>query len=449
MTARDPGLALLTDLYELTMASAYFAGDLDTPATFDLVVRDLPANRNFLVAAGLQDALTYLETLRFSPDDLAYLRTLALFDDPFLEHLESLRFRGDVWAIPEGEVFFAGEPFLRLTAPRIQAQIVETYLLNCLDFETMIATKAARIVLAAQGRAVVDFSARRDHGVDASLKAARASYIAGAASTSNVLAGRNYGIPVAGTMAHAFVMSFDREIDAFRAFVDRFPNGTTLLIDTYNVRAGALNAITVAREAVEAGHSIGAVRLDSGNIAEDSRMVRALLDDARFDAVRIFVSGDLDEYRVRDLLAAGAPVDAFGVGTRLGTSSDAPSLGGVYKLAEDPGGGRLKLSAGKVTYPGRKQVYRREHQGTILGDTVALDDETGIPGRPLLQEVMRGGKRTAEQEPLSTMRDRCAAALATLPAPLKTLGTATAPYPVDQSPGLRALYDATVARLGE
>jgi len=436
--------ALFTDLYELTMAASYFAAGMDDTATFELFIRELPRNRNFLVVAGLEDVLDYLEGLRFTADDLDYLRSLGSFRNDFLEWLETLRFTGDVWAMPEGEIAFAEEPLLRVTAPRIQAQLVETFLLNAVNFQTLIATKAARVAIACQGRRFVDFSPRRDHGFDAALKAARAAYIAGAAGTSNVLAGKLYGIPVVGTMAHSYVMSFETELAAFRRFARDFP-GTTLLIDTYDTLEGARHAAAVARELAAEGITVGAVRLDSGDLAQLAKEVRRILDEAGFPNIRIFASGDLDEYRIEAILAADAPIDAFGVGTQLGTSGDAPWLGGVYKLVEDARGPRVKLAERKATAPGAKQVYRFSGAGGVFEfDMVALAGERSpLEGRPLLRQVMEHGRRTLPPEPLTRIRERCLANLDRLPARLKSLETVSPPYPVRHSAELERLLART------
>lgn len=426
--------ALVTDLYELTMAAAYQAEGLEHEATFELFVRRLPSERRFLVAAGLEDALAGLEAWCFAPDDVDYLAGLGLFPDAFVERLAAQRFTGEVWAVPEGEVVFAGEPLVRVTAPLVEAQLVETWLLNRIASQTMLASKAARVALACGDRAFVDFSARRDHGVDAALAAARCAWIAGAAGTSLVAAGRRYGIPLSGTMAHSFVMSYARERDAFRAYARTFPQGVVLLIDTYDTVAGARVAADVARELAGEGIAVSGVRLDSGDIGALAVEVRSVLDGAGLDQVRIFASGDLDEHRVAELVGAGAPVDAFGVGTQLGTSADAPALGAVYKLVDDADGPKMKLASGKVTLPGRKQVWRLADR-----DVVALDGEDIPGGRPLLAPAMAGGRRTAV-EPLDDIRARCAAALAGLAPALRSLEPASEPtWPVDISPGLGEL----------
>lgn len=424
--------ALVTDLYELTMAAAYEAEGLEHEATFELFVRDLPPQRRFLVAAGLDDALEGLASWRFTPEDVAYLGGLGLFPPAFIEHLADRRFTGDVWAVPEGEVVFAGEPLVRVTAPLVEAQMVETWMLNRIASQTLLASKAARVTLACGDRSFVDFSARRDHGVDAALAAARAAWIAGAAGTSLVAAGRRYGIPLSGTMAHSFVMSYASERDAFRAYARTFPREVVLLIDTYDTIEGAHAAADVARELAAEGIAVGGVRLDSGDLAALAVEVRAVLDGAGLRGVRIVASGDLDEHRVADFVAAGVPIDSFGVGTQLGTSGDAPSLGAVYKLVEDASGPKVKLAEGKVTQPGRKQVWRLADR-----DIVALAGEEVAGGRPLLVRVMAAGRRIA-REPLDAIRARCSAALAGLPPALRSLERAPAEplWPVEPSAGL-------------
>lgn len=436
--------ALLTDLYELTMAASYFRHDMNERSTFDLFVRRLPDNRNFLIACGLEQALEYLESMHFDDEALTYLRSLEMFDEDFLDYLGALRFTGDVHAIREGEAFFGGEPLLRVTAPLSQAQIVESFLLNCVVFQTMVASKAARVALASEERSFVDFSLRRDHGADAALKAARAAYVAGASGTSNVLAGKVFGIPVNGTMAHSYVMAFDTEIEAFRAFARDFPDRAVLLIDTFDVEEGARRAARVASELADEGVRLTGVRIDSGDLAHVSRSVRKILDDAGLLDTQIFLSGDLDEHRIAELVGEGVPVDAFGVGTQMGVSGDAPSLGGVYKLVADSGGPRMKLSAGKITLPGCKQVWRYEREGVIDHDVIALENET-IPGaRPILLPVMSNGQRVTEPATLDEIRKRCASTLETLPKSLKSL-TQRAEYQVERSERLRDLVERTSA----
>jgi nicotinate phosphoribosyltransferase len=433
------GHPLLVDLYELTMAASYHAEGMNQPATFDLFFRDLPPTRNFLVSCGLEQALRYLEQLRFEESDVAYLRSLGQFSEDFLDFLGFLEFTGDVWAVPEGEVVFPPAPVLSVTAPLIQAQIVETYLLNCMNFSTAVASKAARVSVACQGKPFMDFSARRDHGADAAVLAARAAFVGGARATSNVLAGKEYGIPLSGTMAHSYVLAFPDELSAFRAFVRRFPQQAILLVDTFDTLEGARHAAQVADEVTPEGITIRAVRLDSGDLAGLAIAVRKILDDAGHPEIAILASGDLDEHRIAGLLAAGAPVDGFGVGTRLGTSQDAPSLGAVYKLVEDPSGPKHKRSTGKATLPGRKQVWRSydpplpessSHAPVPAGDLIAPADAPGPPrARPLLELCMQGGHRTGAAPPLAILQHRCAEAVAALPEPLRSLDAAAA-YPV-------------------
>jgi nicotinate phosphoribosyltransferase len=426
--------ALVTDLYELTMAAAYQADGVVHEASFELFVRNLPAERRFLLAAGLDDALDGLAAWCFEPDDVDYLRGLELFPAEFLDRLADLRFTGEVWAVPEGEAVFAGEPIVRVTAPLVEAQLVETWLLNRIAGQTVLASKAARVALACGNRSFVDFSARRDHGVDAALAAARGAWMCGAVGTSLVAAGRRFGIPLSGTMAHSFVMSYDDERDAFRTYARTFPGTVVLLIDTYDTVDGARHAAEVAHELAGEGIRINGVRLDSGDLGALAHQVRGLLDREGLPDVRILASGDLDEHKVAALLAGGAPIDAFGVGTQLGTSADAPTLGAVYKLVEDAAGPKMKLSSGKVTRPGRKQVWRLDDR-----DVLSLHDEDVPGGRPLLRQVMAGGRRTAV-ESLAAIRERATATIAGLPAPLRSLAPTTGPlWPVDISPGLERL----------
>jgi nicotinate phosphoribosyltransferase len=441
----DTNAALFVDLYELTMAASYHAHGLDEPATFDLLARHLPPRRGYLVSCGLEPALDYLERLTFDEAALDYLRPLGLFDESFLSLLGSLRFTGEVWAIPEGELVFPNEPLLQVTAPLVEAQIVETFLLNCIGYQTMIATKAARVATACGGRGFVDFSPRRDHGTDAAMKTARAAYIGGASATSLVLAGKAYGLELSGTMAHSYVMRFESEADAFLTYARDFPGRAVFLIDTYDTERAAHTVVELAGK-LEPELLPRAVRLDSGDLETLARSVRRILDDGGLTEVQIFASGDLDEYRIAALVAAGAPIDAFGVGTQLGTSGDAPHVSVIYKLVEDASGPKVKLSADKVTLPGRKQVFRRtDASGNLEADMLALQDETVANARPVLQPVMHGGKRIEDREPLDVLRDRCRASLAALPARLRVLEPEGPPYDVLISPGL----DALVHRLHE
>jgi nicotinate phosphoribosyltransferase len=415
---------------------------------FELFVRHLPPRRHWLLCAGLGPALSLVERLRFGGEELAYLERLG-FRPALLDYLAGFRFSGNVDAMPEGTVAFAGEPLVRVTAPRIEAQLLETLLLNQINFQTAIATKAARLMLAAASGtgpagAIVDFSPRRDHGTDAAMKAARSSAIAGAAGTSNVAAAMRYGLDAVGTMAHSYVMSFAGEEEAFTAFMQDTPENAVILVDTFDTLEGVRRAISASRST---GVRLAGVRLDSGDLLELARAARALLDGAGMRDARIVASGDLDERVIARLAAAGAPVDVWGVGTELGTSRDSPAVGGVYKLVADrggPGGWRpvAKRSAAKATLPGPKQVFRRLEAGVMSGDVVALADET-LAGRPLLVPAMRNG-RSLLDEPLGALRARAAAGVSSLPAKLRRLdGTPPDPYRVELSPALRGLAERT------
>jgi nicotinate phosphoribosyltransferase len=441
--------ALFTDFYELTMAASYLREGMAGEATFSLFVRRLPKTRSFLVAAGLDDVLGYLEQFRFSEAAVRYLRSLDQFDPAFLDSLGDVRFTGSVRALAEGTPVFGDEPLVEVTAPIIEAQLVETAVMNICHLQTVLASKAARAVLAARGRPVVDFGLRRTHGIDAGLKAARAGYIAGVDLTSDVLAAMHYGIPPSGTMAHSYVQAFGHELDAFRAFARTFPGNTTLLIDTYDTVAAAHKAVTVAREMAARGERLAGVRLDSGDMAALAKAVRGVLDAGGFPGVKIFASGGLDEEAMSELLEAGAPIDAFGVGTRMNVSADAPYLDMAYKLVRYAGRDVLKLSPGKVTWPGQKQVYRfRDPEGRFAGDVLALREEPP-PTRAadaLLQTVMEGGRRTGDAPALADIRRRCAAQIAALPDGVRRLAGA-APYPVTVSERLVALQRGIGARM--
>ncbi|MBM5810701.1 MAG: nicotinate phosphoribosyltransferase [Gammaproteobacteria bacterium] len=430
-------LALLTDLYELTMADAYLALGMHEPAVFELFVRRLPPHRSFLVAAGLDAALDYLENLRFDAADLDYLATLGLFPERFLAYLAALRFTGTVHALPEGTVFYEQEPILRVTAPIIEAQLVESRLMNLVHFATLIASKAARCVLAARGRRLIDFGMRRAHGAEAALLAARSAYLAGFDATATVEAGRRWGIPAAGTMAHSFVQAHASEAEAFSAFLRARPGRTTLLIDTYDTRQAAHTVVAIARELAARGEAgrIEAVRIDSGDLDAETRAVRAILDAGGCGDVKIVLSGGIDEHQIEALVSGGVPVDAFGIGTSLDVSSDAPALDIAYKLQEYAGQPRRKRSVGKATWPGRKQVWRRrDTDGRMTGDTVALEHEA-LPGEALLIEVMRDGRRRGPSPDLAASRARCRAELAALP-PALCGPAAAACYPVMLSAGV-------------
>jgi nicotinate phosphoribosyltransferase len=432
----DDRLGLVADLYELTMAAGYFVHGLaDRKATFELWVRRLPACRNFLVAAGLEQAIHYLRRLSFSPEQIDYLRNHAAFRSippEWFDGLKDFRFDGDVWAVPEGTPVFAGEPLLRVTAPLAQAQIAETYLITALTIQTMVASKAARVTLAARGRPVFDFGSRRAHGPQAGLLAARAAYIGGCVGTSNAEAGRLLGIPTMGTQAHAWIMAFDDEATAFRKFGETFPDASTLLIDTYDTVRGA-------RRAVESGAAMQAVRLDSGDLVSLSKQVRDVLDAAGRRDVKIIASGDLNECKIRDLLAAGAPIDLFGVGTEMAVSRDEPTLAMVYKLVEqetDRGAaGCVKLAEGKKSYPFAKQVFRRSGpDGIFRGDVVAREGEAS-EGEALLIPLLRQGRLIAALPTAEAIRTRCQQQIQRLPLELLALEPAPV-YPVHVSDSL-------------
>jgi nicotinate phosphoribosyltransferase len=427
---------LLTDLYELTMAAGYLQTRFDGKATFELFVRHLPERRNYLVAAGLQQGLEFLENVHFTSEEIDYLRQHRVFRhvrEDFFSYLAKFRFTGDAWAMPEGTLVFPGEPMLRVTAPIIEGQILETYLLATLSYQTIVASKAARVVTAAKGRQIVDFGARRAHGSQASLFAARAAAIGGCEGTSNVLAGQQFGMNTYGTQAHSWVMAHEGEAEAFRNFLDAFPDDAVLLLDTYNVR----NALA---EIISMGRKPAGVRLDSGDLVKDSRWVRRELDRAGWKDVKVFASGDLDEFKIASLLEKGAAIDAFGVGTALATPGDAPQLSMIYKLVEVEREGKIreaaKLTRAKATYPGRKQVYRYfTAKGEYKSDRIALESEPANGGQPLLIPVMREGRRIAPAEPISVLRDRCADGLARLPQRFRQINR-EAKYPLDHSKAL-------------
>jgi nicotinate phosphoribosyltransferase len=447
---KEENMSLFTDYYELTMCASYFDNKNFEPATFDLFIRRLPENRSYFLFAGLEEALQYLQSIKFTEEHLAYLKKQG-FNEDFLDYLGGFKFSADVWAVPEGTVTFPNEPLIRVTAPIIEAQLVETFLLNSINLQTMIATKASRVVHAAKGKSVIEFGLRREHGIDAGMKVARSSYIAGCQGTSNVLAGMAYGIPVFGTMAHSFVMSYPKEIDAFRAFTKTFPNKSTLLIDTYDDMAGAEKAAIVAKELEAKGFKLGGVRLDSGDLAETSKKVRKILDDHGLGYVKIFASGDLDEFKITQLLNDGARIDAFGVGTKMGTSADRPYLDVIYKLCETmtPDGGFspiMKLSKDKITLPGRKQVYRfKNGDGSFRKDVVALADESA-EGEPLLVKVMENGKLSYGLPSLEKIRVVASENLSKLPEEYKALTNAST-YPVELSQKLQNLIETTKFQL--
>jgi nicotinate phosphoribosyltransferase len=429
---------LLTDLYQLTMLKGYHDQGMRETAVFEFFVRKLPPRRNFLIAAGLEQLLDYLEQVAFSDEEIDWLADEGRFPPAFLAELATLRFTAAVDALPEGTLVFPDEPLLRVTAPLPEAQLVESRLINLLQFQTMVASKAVRARLAAPDRILTDFGFRRAHGAEAGLLSARASYLAGFDGTATVLAGQRWGIPLFGTMAHSYIQAHDSELLAFEHFLRSHPQGTTLLLDTYDTEAAARSLLPLLHRLGQDGIELGGVRLDSGDLAQHARQVRVIFDAGGFGQVRIFASGNLDEDSVQALLAAGAPIDGFGIGTRMNTSSDQPYLDCAYKLQEYAGRPRRKHSEGKTTWPGRKQIFRqRDAQGRILGDTLTLADDIA-PGTPLLQPVMRGGRRLAAAPPLADIRDFVSEQIGCLPENLRGLETAPA-YPVTVAPALREL----------
>jgi nicotinate phosphoribosyltransferase len=430
-------LALLTDLYEFTMAEAYYQSKMFAPATFSLFIREYPPNRGYLVSAGLEEVLEYLANIRYSQEDLDYLKSTGLFSDDFIHYLSNLRFSGDVHALPEGRLFFKDEPVLEVTAPIIEGQLMESFIINSINLQVNLATKTARCVDAADGRSIVDFSLRRTQGTDAGLKLARAGYIAGLSSTSNVLAGKMYGIPVSGTMAHSFITSFEEEIDAFHAFARIFGDNTVLLIDTYDTLAGAEKAVQVAADMSAKGHKLKGVRLDSGDMTKLSKAVRKIFKKEALDDVGIFASGGFDEYKIADSLKNGAEIDAFGVGTKMGTSADSPYTDMAYKLVQYAGRPVMKLSTGKKTLVARKQVFRRTDGGRFRMDLIALREEK-VDGEPLLKAVMQDGRRRQPPESLDTIRERFQSDFNALDKRFKSIENPDQ-YPVEVAPDLKTL----------
>ncbi len=439
--AKSENLALLTDLYQLTMAQSYFQSRKVEPATFSLFIRAYPRNRGYFVSAGLCDVLEFLENFSFDSEAIDYLHSQRLFKDDFLDFLKGLRFSGEIWAIPEGRLFFKDEPILEVTAPIIEAQIVETFIINQINLQSLIATKAARCVYAARGRMVVDFSLRRTQGIDAGMKVARVSYLAGFAGTSNVRAGQRYGMPIVGTMAHSFVSSFAREIDAFRAFVASFPNNSILLIDTYDTIAATHKAVAIAKEMAARGQRLQGVRIDSGDLVQLAKAVRNIFDAAGMKDVKIIGSGGLDEYDLADFSDADAPYDSYGVGTKMGVSADAPWLDIAYKLVDYAGRPVVKLSPGKISWPGKKQVFRqRDGQGQMGGDIIGLRDENLQGMEPLLHKVMDRGKVILPQPSLDDSRTILRQEFASLPEAVKAIRNPSS-YAVEFTPKLTALLE--------
>jgi nicotinate phosphoribosyltransferase len=416
-------------------------------ATFSLFVRSYPSNRSYFVSAGLQDVLEFLEQFKMDAASIDYLHSRRMFADDFLDFLKGLKFTGAVWAIPEGRIFFKDEPVIEVTAPIVEAQIVETFIINQINFQSLIATKAARCVHAARGRAVVDFALRRTHGIDAGMKVARSSYLAGFVGTSNVRAGEHYNIPIVGTMAHSFVCSFEQEIDAFRAFVASFPNNSILLIDTYDTIAGAHNAVQIAKEMAARNQRLQGVRIDSGDLAQLALAVRNILDAAGFQDVKIIGSGGLDEYELVEFSDAHVPYDSYGVGTKMGVSGDAPWLDTAYKLVEYDTRPVLKLSTGKISLPGRKQVFRlSDTRSRLQKDIIGLRGETVAGGEPLLIRVMEGGAITSPQPSLADSRSTLLHEFMLLPEPIKAIQN-PALYPIELSPRLSQLEQDTARRI--
>jgi nicotinate phosphoribosyltransferase len=429
---------LLTDLYQLTMLASYWRRAMVDVAVFEFFARSLPPGRGFLVAAGLEQVVGYLETLHATPEDLAWVAGSGRFDDTFVRELAALRFTGDVDAMPEGTPCFPHEPILRITAPLPEAQLVESRIVNLLHLQTLIASKAARCRLAAPGKLLVDFGLRRAHGAEAGLLAARAGWIGGLDGTATALANPRFGVPVYGTMAHSYILAHDREEDAFADFARDRPGEVVLLLDTWDTERAAETVVRLAPVLAREGIRVQGVRIDSGDLAEHARRVRRILDAGGLSSVTIFASGNLDELAVAALLAAGAPIDGFGIGTKLDTSADAPYLDCAYKLQEYAGVARRKRSEGKATWPGRRQVYRRlAADGRAVGDvvTVAGDEQAG---EALLRPVLRGGRRVAPLPAAAEARDHARAMLERLPPGVRSL-TAMEAYPVEIAPALRAL----------
>ncbi len=430
--------ALRTDLYQLTMMQAYWMSGHNPEATFDYFVRKIPSG-SYLVTSGLSYVLDYIENLRFEDDDIEYLGTQS-FDEKFLKHLRDFRFTGDIFAMLEGIIAFPLEPIIRVTAPIMEAQLIETFLLNKMNFSTLIATKASRVVHAASGRAIAEFGLRRAQG-DGHLEATRATYIGGCASTSNVLAGKKLGIPLSGTMAHSFVTSFDHEIDSYRAYAEAFPKRCFLLIDTYNSIEGAKKAVIVGKELENKGERLMGVRLDSGDLAELSKQVRRILDEGGLGYVKIVASGDLNEWKIDELMNKGARIDLFGVGTELVTGRPTPALDGIYKLSDVAERGRhmpkMKLSDDtvKATLPGKKRVWRLVENGKFVKDVISLEEERVDNAIPLLETVVEKGRLVNGRPSLEEIRQRAAENLSNLPDKYKKLDGAPA-YPVEFSRGL-------------
>ena len=447
----DPAASiLLTDLYELTMLQAYYDRGMNDVAVFEFFSRKLPRERGFLMAAGLEQVIDYLSGLRFSFEDIEYLESTRRFSAEFLKSLEDLSFTGDVYAMPEGTLFFRDEPILRVVAPLREAQLIESRIVNLLHFQTIVASKAARCVLAAPEKLLIDFGMRRAHGAEAGLLSARASYIAGFSGTATVLAGQRYGVPVFGTMAHSFVQAHESETQAFENFARSHPANATLLIDTYDTVEAARKVVSLAAQLEKEGIAIKGVRIDSGDLGQYARQVRRVLDEGGMRGITIFASSGLDEYALRDLMAAGAPIDGFGVGTRMNTSADAPFLDCAYKLVEYAGRPKRKRSEGKATWPGRKQVFRRfDAQGRIAGDALTVEGDLQ-EGVPLIEPVMIAGERLKPSPPVAALRIRAREQLASLPERLRSIERTESPTPAvsERLHALAAQTDAETCRAG-
>jgi nicotinate phosphoribosyltransferase len=440
-------LSLLTDLYQLTMAATYYENKMFAPATFSLFIRKYPPDRGYFISAGLEDTLEFLESFHFEQENLGYLKKTGMFSDDFLHYLSKLQFNGDVYAMLEGQIFFKDEPVLEVTGPIIEAQLVETFIINAMNLPIVIAGKAARCVLGARGRKLIDFSLRRTQGIDAGMKVARSSYMAGFDGTSNVLAGERFDIPISGTMAHSYVTSFEEEIDSFRAFAEVFPANAVLLIDTFDTINGAYKAVEVAKEMSKKGKKIRGVRLDSGDMTQLSKDVRQIFRDAGMADIYIFASGGYDEYKIGDAVESNAEIDGFGVGTKMGVSADAPYLDIAYKLVQYDERPLLKLSSGKKTLVNKKQVFRKTENQKPIGDVIALRNEK-LEGKPLLMEVMRKGQRLAEPESLQDIRQRLRNELNYLDDDYKRLKDPEE-YPVELSAELQKLQKEVVQELTE
>lgn len=441
-------LALFTDLYELTMTASYYDHGMFEPATFSLFIRKYPTSRRYFISAGLADVLDYLKDLKFTSDDLNYLDETGLFKPGFLSYLEKFRFTGDVFAIPEGRLFFVNEPIIEITAPLIESQIVETFIINAINLQVMIATKASRCVHVAWPRKLVDFSLRRTHGIDAGMKVARASFIGGFEGTSNVLAGKIYGIPIFGTMAHSFVICFEKEVDAFRAFAQSFPENVVLLVDTYDTISGTVKAAEVGREMALKGQKLKGVRLDSGDIAHLSRKVRKILKRTGLRETTIFASGAFDEYKIQRILDQAGDIDSFGVGTKMGVSADAPYLDMAYKLVKYAGRPVLKLSPEKITLASEKQIFRfTTSKGKLKRDIIGLREDKLEGGEPLLNRVMTRGKVISEFSDLFHIQKIFLDEFSKLDFKLKSLEKKETEYRVNLSPRLKSLQSRIVNTL--